>query len=102
LDWMSGALKASVATQKVVVTHHCPTLRKEFNNYHGGALNSAFQVDVDAFIEASDVDYWVYGHTHYAGGLGTKIGETTLLCNQLGYVFQNEHLDFDGKACFEL
>ena len=31
-----------------------------------------------------------------------KIGETTLLCNQLGYVFQNEHLGFDGKACFEV
>ena len=52
-----------------------------------------------AFIECSCVDYWIYGHTHYAGGSGTKIGATTLLCNQLGYVFQNEHLNFDGKAC---
>ena len=102
LDWLSGALEASTAAHKVVVTHHCPTLGKEFNSYPGGALNSAFQVDLDAFIEASCVDCWIYGHTHYAGGSGTKIGETTLLCNQLGYVFQNEHLNFDGKACFEL
>ena len=52
-----------------------------------------------------------YGHTlhhlsgqlrYYAGGSGTKIGETTLLCNQLGYVFQNEHLGFDSKAEIEL
>ena len=102
MDWLSGALEASKAEHKVVVTHHCPTLRREFNSYPGGALNSAFQVDLDAFIEASDVDIWVYGHTHFAGGSGTKIGETTLLCNQLGYVFQNEHQFFDGKACFEV
>ena len=102
LDWLSGALKKSLAAHKVVVTHHCPTLRPEFNGYPGGALNSAFQVDMDAFIENSGVDYWVYGHTHYAGGSGTKIGETTLLCNQLGYVFQNEHLDFDRTAIVEI
>ena len=77
-------------------------MRKEFNSYPEGALNSAFQVDLDAFIEFSGLDYWIYGHTHYAGGSGTKIGETTLLCNQLGYVFQNEHYAFDGKAVIEL
>ena len=102
LDWLSGALAKSQAAHKVVVTHHCPTSRSEFNGYPGGALNSAFQVDLDSFIEGSGVDYWVYGHTHYAGGSGSEIGETTLLCNQLGYVFQNEHLDFDWKSVIEL
>lgn len=101
IDWLSGALGVSTATHKVVVSHHCPTMRREFNGYPGGALNSAFQVDLDAFIGGSGVDYWIYGHTHYAGGSGAKIGETTLLCNQLGYVFQGEHFSFDGKACFE-
>ena len=102
MDWLSGALEVSNSAHKVVVTHHCPTFRSEFNGYPGGALNSAFQADLDAFIEASGVDYWIYGHTHFAGGSGTKIGSTTLLCNQLGYVFQNEHMAFDRKACFEL
>ena len=101
-EWLDAALKASAAAHKVVVTHHCPTLRREFNSYPGGALNSAFHVDMDAFIEASAVDYWIYGHTHCSGGSGSKIGETMLLCNQLGYVFQNEHLVFDGKACLEV
>ena len=98
MDWLLGALEASAAAHKVVVTHHCPTLRNEFNSYPGGALNSAFQVDLDAFIEASGVDYWVYGHTHFAGGSGTKIGETTLLCNQLGYVCFGEQKDFVKDA----
>jgi hypothetical protein len=74
-------------------------MRNEFNSYPGGALNSAFQVDLDAFIEGSEVDYWIYGHTHFGGGSGSMIGQTKLLSNQLGYVLQNEHLSFDGKAC---
>ena len=98
LDWLSSALAASTAKHKVVVTHHCPTMRKEFNSYPGSALNSAFQVDLDAFIEKSQVDYWIYGHTHFGGGSGSMVRRTKLLCNQLGYVFRNEYLDFDSKA----
>ena len=102
LDWLRSALQASTARQKIVVTHHCPTIRNEFNSYPGGVLNSAFQVDLDNFIENSGVGYWIYGHTHYPGGSGSMIGATTLLCNQLGYVFRDEHLAFDGKAVLEL
>lgn len=102
LEWLDSALSASKAVHKVVVTHHYPTMRNEFNNYPGGALNSAFQVDLDSIIEHCGADYWIYGHTHYVGGSGTKIGETTLLCNQLGYVFSNEHLAFNEKACIEI
>ena len=102
LEWLSGALVASTAVHKVVVTHHCPTLRDAFNGYPGGALNTAFQVDLDSFIEQCGAVYWFYGHTHYAGGSGCKIGNTALLCNQLGYVFYNEHKAFDGEAVVEL
>jgi len=102
VDWLRAALEASSAKTRIIVTHHCPTVRGAFNSYPGGVLNSAFQVDLDSFIEDSGVDYWIYGHTHFAGGSGSKIGGTTLLCNQLGYVFQNEHIDFDGKACLEV
>ena len=102
LEWLQKALASSSATRKVVVTHHCPTLRPDFNGYPGGALNSAFQVDMDAFIESAHIDYWIYGHTHFAGGSGSRIGETTLLCNQLGYVFSNEHSAFNRHAFIDL
>ena len=102
MSWLEAVLKTSKAARKVIVTHHCPTLRGEFNGYPGGALNSAFLVDLDSFIERCGADYWVYGHTHFAGGSGTKIGDTTLLCNQLGYVFYNEHKTFNVKAVIEL
>ena len=102
MEWMLKALAASSASRKVVVTHHCPTFRPDFNGYPGGALNSAFQVDLDAFIESTHIDYWIYGHTHFAGGSGSRIGETTLLCNQLGYVFNNEHSAFNRHAFIDL
>ena len=98
VDWLRTALDASSAKTKIVVTHHCPTVRAAFNSYPGGVLNSAFQVDLDAFIENSQVDYWIYGHTHFGGGSGSMVGQTKLLCNQLGYVFRNEYQDFDSKA----
>jgi 3',5'-cyclic AMP phosphodiesterase CpdA len=83
-EWLESALKTSTAKTKIVVTHHCPTLRDAFNSYPGGALNSAFQVNLDDFILKTEADYWIYGHTHYSGGSGTVIGKTQLLCNQMG------------------
>ena len=102
LAWLGSALMASKAARKIVVTHHCPTLRDEFNNYPGGVLNTAFQVDLDTFIEHCEADYWIYGHTHYGGGSGSKIGKTRLICNQLGYVFNNEHKAFNDTAIITL
>ena len=102
LAWLSGALKVSRAEKKVVVTHHCPTMRPEFNSCPDGVLNSAFQVDLDSFVEQCGVDYWIYGHTHYDGGSGSEIGSTRLCCNQLGYVFYNEHAAFNRAALIEL
>lgn len=94
LQWLKQALLASTAAHKVIVTHHCPTFRPQFNAYPDGTLNSAFQVDLDSFIETSGADYWIYGHTHFHGGSGETIGKTRLLCNQLGYVFCHEHRHF--------
>jgi 3',5'-cyclic AMP phosphodiesterase CpdA len=102
VEWLEAALKASTAKTKIVVTHHCPTLRDVFNGYPGGALNSAFQVDMDSFIERTGADYWLYGHTHYSGGSGTVIGKTRLLCNQMGYVFYGDNKDFLPDAVIEV
>ena len=102
LNWLEAALVNSEAKHKIIVTHHCPTMREEFNGYPGGVLNSAFQVDLDEFIKRCGADYWIYGHTHYAGGSGSKIGETTLLCNQLGYVFYDEHRAFNSSAVIDI
>ena len=102
VEWLESALMASTAKTKIVVTHHCPTLRDVFNSYPGGTLNTAFQVDMDDFIERLGADYWIYGHTHYSGGSGTVIGKTKLLCNQLGYVLYGENKDFVRDAVIKV
>lgn len=102
VNWLQQALESSSAAHKIVVTHHCPTMQAQFNGYPGSALNSAFQVDLDSFIEVSNADYWIYGHTHYAGGSGETIGKTKLLCNQLGYVAFGENDSFSVNARIEV
>lgn len=100
--WLGSALKVSTAEHKIIVTHHCPTMRLPFNAIPDSTLNSAFQVDMDSFIEDCGADYWIYGHTHFAGGSGTVIGKTQLLSNQMGYVYYNEHHDFIPSAVIEV
>ena len=48
-----------------------------------------------------DYELVVRPNVRYLNNRSVVLGDTVLLCNQLGYVFQNEHLIFDGKACFE-
>lgn len=106
-DWLDGALKKSTAEHKVVLTHHCPTVCKEFDDYKAGiSVYSAFHVDMVPFMEEHDIDCWIYGHTHQRAGSGTvfpsKGDGTALLCNQLGYVSCDEHWSFRPDAAVSL
>lgn len=101
LDWLDGALNASTAKRKVVVTHHCPTKSKVFDNHPGSRLNSGFMVEDDEFLATHDIDAWIFGHTHYNGGSGTVIGGTPLLTNQLGYVRYGENYSFNPASFVE-
>lgn len=96
MDWLTTALETSTASRKIVVTHHCPTTRFQDPRFIGSTINSAFCVPLDDFIESSDIDSWIFGHTHYNGGKNTQIGSTMLLCNQLGYVKYGENKEFRG------
>lgn len=85
MTWLQEALGKSTAQHKVVVTHHCPIVAED-PRYAGNGLSSAFVVDLEDMIEQSGIDYWIYGHTHWNARRGTKIGHTTLLTNQMGYL----------------
>lgn len=84
MSWLSKTLKESTATKKIVVTYHCPTLRFRDPGFIESDVDSAFCVSLDNFIEISDINYWMFGHTHYNGGTDTKLRTATLLTNQLG------------------
>lgn len=80
--------------ETIVVTHHVPTLKNYPDRYTGSLLNEAFVVELSDLIEDSEIDYWMYGHTH-ANTADFELGKTLMLTNQLGYIEYNEHQYFD-------
>ncbi len=53
-------------------------------------LNGLVTVELGDFIANSDIDYWIYGHSHR--NIDAEIGKTKVLSNQLGYIHQDEQL----------
>jgi len=80
--------------ETIVVTHHVPTLKNYPDRYSGSLLNEAFVIELSDLIEDSEIDYWMYGHTH-ANTADFELGKTLMLTNQLGYIEYNEHQYFD-------
>ena len=85
----------------IVVTHHLPSELCNLEKFKGSTLNEAFCVNLTSEIEASQVDYWIYGHSH-----GNKspfsISNTMMLTNQLGYVHIGENGSFEYDALIEI
>jgi Calcineurin-like phosphoesterase len=91
----------STATHKIVLTHHVPTLMNYPEKYRGDVLNEAFATEMNDLIERSDIDYWLYGHTH-CNTPDFNIGNTQMLTNQLGYVQYGENEHFGRGKRFVL
>lgn len=101
LDWLDAALRASTAAHRVVVTHHCPIVLED-PRYESNGLTWAFVVPLERFIESHHIDHWIFGHTHYNGGRGLTVGNTTLHTNQLGYVKVGIEAGFATNAIISL
>ncbi len=97
LSFIKQAVNGSQARHKIVATHHAPSYLLQCPKFKGSKANGAFMVELGDYIADSGIDYWIYGHTHY--NVDAAIGQTKCVCNQLGYVFHNEHKEFKkGKA----
>ena len=96
LDWLDTALRASAAVHRVVVTHHCPIVLED-PRYESNGLTWAVVVPLERFIESHHI-----GHTHYNGGRGLTVGDTTLHTNQLGYVKAGIEAGFAHNAVITL
>jgi predicted phosphohydrolase len=96
LAFIQKSVSSNQQEKCVVVTHHVPTFTDYPKEYRSSNLNEAFATDLNKYIESSAIDYWIYGH-HHRNIPTFKIGNTELLTNQLGYVNQNEHLNFNGS-----
>ena len=59
------------------------------------------QRELGDFIADSRIDAWIFGHSH--ANEEAIIGNTRLVCNQLGYVCYRENLGgFDGGRFTEV
>ena len=101
LEFIKQSVAESTAERIVVVTHHLPSMAVVAPEHKGSLLNSAFATELGNFIADSRIDAWIFGHSH--ANEEAIIGNTRLVCNQLGYVYYNENLaGFDGKRFIEI
>jgi Icc-related predicted phosphoesterase len=87
--------------KSVVVTHHLPSFLCNDPVHNASNINEAFCVDLTDYIEESNANFWIYGHSHY-NQKPLYIGNTILLTNQLGYVHLNEYGLFKQNAYFSI
>jgi len=85
----------------IVVSHHMPSHLCNSPEHINSSINAAFCVDLTDFIESSNVNFWIYGHSHF-NQKPLYIGNTILLTNQLGIVQSNEHKSFKRNAYFSI
>lgn len=98
--FLGRSIAQSRARHIVVVTHYLPSNELMAPEFRGSSLNGAFVVELGSFIEASPIDYWIYGHSHR--NIDRMIGRTQCLSNQLGYVSHEEHRTFDPAKAIVL
>ncbi|MBT1696064.1 metallophosphoesterase [Fulvivirgaceae bacterium PWU4] len=101
LAFIKSQLPIADGKKTIVVTHHIPTFYNYAEKYRYSELNSAFATELFDLIEASNVDYWIYGHSHEVVP-DFRIGKTTLTTNQLGYVEYGENGKFQRNLILEL
>ena len=102
LQFVKKAVAESRAKIKIILTHHVPTQLCTAEEFRGSAINGAFTVELGDYIANSNIDFWIYGHSHR--NIDVQIGNTKIISNQLGYVSHSEHLTngFDPKKKIEL
>ncbi len=101
LNYLKQELEQSNSSKKIIVTHHLPSHECNHIDYINSKINSAFVTDLTNFVEKSNADAWIYGHSH-RNKPDFKIGKTQMLTNQLGYISHNEHKSFSLDNVIEL
>ncbi|MBQ2513945.1 MAG: metallophosphoesterase [Bacteroidales bacterium] len=102
LQFVKKAVSESKARFKIVLTHHVPTRLCTAPEFRESLINGAFSVELGVYIAGTDIDYWIYGHSHR--NIDAQIGNTYILSNQLGYVSYAEHRTngFNPGRCIDV
>jgi hypothetical protein len=101
MAFLEKAFKEVSTENRIVVTHHVPTLQNYPSRYRNSPVNGAFATELFDLVHDSGARYWIYGHHHY-NIPAFMIGNTTMLTNQLGYVQRGENNWFNREAVLEV
>lgn len=101
VGFLEKALKEIDVKKSIVITHHVPTLFNYPSKYRNSPLNDAFATELYDLIHDSGARYWIYGH-HHCNVPEFKVGQTTLLTNQMGYVQLKEEVGFKENAVIDV
>lgn len=83
VEFIESQLQRNDVKQKVVISHHAPSIKSENPEYINSPLSPAFISDLEKLILDYQPDIWVHGHTHHC--VDYKIGKTRVVSNQKGY-----------------
>lgn len=101
LKFLRGTFDSGSDRKRVVVSHHVPTALCMADEFKESPSNGAFVAELHDLIYDSDINVWIYGHSH-RNMPEIDINGTSLKCNQLGYVDYGEHASFRHDAFFEI
>ena len=99
--FLRRAMDEDNQVDKVIVTHHVPTMMHYPAIYRNSVLNQAFATEMFDLIVDSNAACWIYGH-HHVNTPEFMIGKTRMITNQLGYVRQREHESFRNGVVVDL
>lgn len=102
IAFIKQTVSESTAKNLIVLTHHVPTQLCTAAEFLHSTINGAFTVELGNYIADSQINYWIYGHSHR--NIKAQIGDTLIISNQLGYVSHDENLvnGFNPSAMFEV
>ena len=100
LNFIKKSLSESKAKTKIVVTYFVPSNLLIPKEFEGQDINEAFTVDLTEYIQKCGAKFWIFGKSHR--NINKIIGKTSCICNQMGYISQDEHLTFDGSKSFDV
>lgn len=79
----------------ILLSHHSPLLSNTSKS-HLEVLDTNYAFSSDLSLLMKDIDFWVYGHTHFNNTNNYfYFGNTTLISNQVGY--HNNYVNYYNK-----
>lgn len=101
VQYINNELKKPFTGKVIVMTHHMPSYKCLTKRPYNLDLRCAYASDLDELIISHpNIVYWFTGHSHDFNI--TKIGNTQIIRNPLGYVSDSQQVDFKRDFIVEL